>query len=388
MADFNELYDTATRQDAAKDVEMPYLAQYETQPSDPGHPEGGDGEENHAEERTSDWADASSDTAEGAAKRSQQTDPQTESEIKIERATDPAGPSKSTTSGSITTAGSDGGDGTSADVVAEGHRGEVDGAAHRDASADSALDETAPSPTSEEVTPGSLTHTDQAEAIQTTANSVAQGAVGGDTTPDSAEAVSAPGSRSAGLTPAELLNRTAFALGGMEPPIVRRMPHKLASQLRSELHRALVQHPAVTETQAKTFCEGLSQAAVVTAFLAAHLDIDLPTDPSTTLATTLFRSRSPLIAGVLERLTRLEQTTNETASNLTRVHQDVRGLDQRSEIIEQGIAWAVAERAENLVRGANTVKDVDFNHPSAVAMRDKARAEIKDLRRREARPIR
>lgn len=384
MADFNELYDTATRQDAAKDVEMPYLAHYETQPSDPGHPEGGDGEENRAEERISDWAVASSDAADGAVERSQQSDPRAE----IERATDQAGPSKSTASGSITAAGSDGGDGTSADLVAEGGRGEVDGVAHGDASADGARDETAPSPTSEEVTPGSLTHTDQAESIQTTANSAAQGAVGGDTTPDSAEAVSAPGSRSAGLTPAELLNRTAFALGGMEPPIVRKMPHKLASQLRSELHRALVQHPAVTETQAKTFCEGLSQAAVVTAFLAAHLDIDLPTDPSTTLATTLFRSRSPLLAGVLERLTRLEQTTNETASNLTRVHQDVRELDQRSEIIEQGIAWAVAERAENLVRGANTVKDVDFNHPSAVAMRDKARAEIKDLRRREARPIR
>ncbi|MGH3977304.1 MAG: hypothetical protein ACRDS9_28920, partial [Pseudonocardiaceae bacterium] len=370
MADFNELYDAATRQDAAKEVEMPYLARYETQSPDPGDPNLGDRDGGSSIERTSREEDATNVAPdETITERSQQAHPQTA----VDQATTRAGRSRSVTSGSTTTAEAGGTDGASTHADAAERTGETDGAAHSDASADGARDERPPSPKAEEVTPGSLTHTDQQEAIQTAAQGSTRTAAGaGGSAPNSAEAVSAQVGRSAGLAPAGLLNRTGFALRGVETPIVRKLPDKIDFQLRSELSRALAQDPAVTGAQAKRFCDGLSQGALVVAFLAAHLDLDLPTDTSTTLTTALFRSRSPLLAGVLERLTRLEQTTVETASNLAKVHQDVRELDQRSEIIEQGVAWAVAERAENLVRGANTVRDVDFNHPAAVAMRDKA----------------
>ncbi|MGH3997267.1 MAG: hypothetical protein ACRDTJ_07370 [Pseudonocardiaceae bacterium] len=387
MADFNQMYEAATRQDAAEEVEMAYLARYETQSPDPGHPDVGDRDVSSSVERTSRKADATNVATDETSTESSQ---QAHSPTAVDLTTTQAGRFGSVTSGSNNTAEASGADGASVDADVAERTGETGGAVPGDVSAEGARDETTPpSPEAEEATPGSLTHTDQQEAIQTTAVGATQTAAGaGGASADSAEAVGAPVGRSARLAPAGLLNRSGFALRGVETPVVRRLPDKLDSQLRSELRRALAQDPTVTEAQAKRFCDGLSQGALVVAFLAAHLDLDLPTDTSTTLTTALFRSRSPLLAGVLERLTRLEQTTAETASNLTKVHQDVREMDQRSEIIEQGVAWTVAERAENLVRGANTVRDVDFNHPSAVAMRDKARADMKDLRRREARPIR
>lgn len=391
MSDFDQMYDAATRQDPRQGVEMAYLADYENEQADPSQAAAVDQDNGPTNGAASDaqkgsHGDASSDTHDDAVAQGIQ---ETSHRLQDDGSATYTGTSRSAGSGSTAEAGTGHGtEGTPAGVGSDGPIDHVDPVNH------DARDASTPSLAAADVPPGSLTHTDQQEAIQATAQSATQtaagaaGAVSSSSEPGSAAASQSTG-QGAGQVPQGLLNRTGFALGGgAASPVVRKLPERLEAELRAELRRALAQDPAVTEAQAKRFSEGLSQGAVTVAFLAAHLDIDLSTDASTTLATALFRSQSPLLAAVLERLTRLEHTALQTAGDLTRIRQDVHGLDQRSEIIEHGIAWAVAERAENIVRGAATVKEVEFNHPSAIAMRDKARSEIKELRRREGRPIR
>jgi hypothetical protein len=67
-------------------------------------------------------------------------------------------------------------------------------------------------------------------------------------------------------------------------------------------------------------------------------------------------------------------------------------VQETSAVIEQSVAYSIADRTENFLRGSHNIHDAPITHKDAIYIRDKARDETQKHRNLErdqdGRPIR
>ncbi|WP_215545029.1 hypothetical protein [Amycolatopsis sp. CA-230715] len=205
-------------------------------------------------------------------------------------------------------------------------------------------------------------------------------------------AMSAKGG-SAGSAAGTALPHSGFRLVGVKSqPAVRALPGVVVNALREQLRSAAVREREVTDAAAREFSDRLSQASLVTAFLVAHLDLRLDVDMSTECAVTLFRSRDPLLGSVATRVHGLEKLETDHTALLEALRADVADLRQTAAVVEQAVAYSIADRTENFLRGSHNIRDAPITHANALFVRDRAREQTTRQARlekeREGRPIR
>lgn len=189
------------------------------------------------------------------------------------------------------------------------------------------------------------------------------------------------------------LPSAGFCLTSTEKqPYIRNVPNTLTSILKEQLRSAAVREKGVSDAAAQAFCQPLGQAALVTAFLMAQLDVRLDADASTTMAAELFRSQDPLLGAVVARMDELERRDGDQAGQLKKLIDHVAAIERTVQVVEQGLAYSIADKTENLVRGAHNVGVVDPTHRSAMVVRDRVREatarRMQLERERDGRPIR
>lgn len=192
---------------------------------------------------------------------------------------------------------------------------------------------------------------------------------------------------------ADPLPRTGFRLGGVpRQPNIKSLPDSIMDVLREQLRSAAVRELGVTDSAARDFADKLSQGTLVTAFLIAHLDLRLEADPATTRAAELLRSRDPLLGSVVVRMQALEAREREQLGLLKALAGQVSEIRETGSVVEQSIAYAIADRTENFLRGSHNTSDAPIGHKAAVMVRDRAREATKKQsrieRERDGRPIR
>lgn len=210
---------------------------------------------------------------------------------------------------------------------------------------------------------------------------------------DAVQAATVAKGGGAGSSNAGALPESGFRIPGMESqPMVRNLPRPLVDALRAQLRAAAVRERGVSDGAAESFSRRLSQGALVTAFLLAQLDVRMGTDPATQAAAELFRSQDPLLGSVVGRMDALEQLERDRAAQLERLHKIIAAVQETSAVIEQSVAYSIADRTENFLRGSHNIHDAPITHKDAIYIRDKAREETqkrgKFERDRDGRPIR
>ncbi|WP_405824107.1 hypothetical protein OG705_28880 [Streptomyces sp. NBC_00838] len=229
----------------------------------------------------------------------------------------------------------------------------------------------APPDEPEQVTPGSLQLTDHQDAVQSAAS---RGGTG-----STAETVTLP--------------QSGFRLAGLQrQPHIRALPESIMKALREQLRAAAVRELEVSDSTAREFSQRLSQGTLVTAFLLAQLDLRLDADPATERAAELFRSRDPLLGSMVARLANIEAAERERDGVLRKVRDELGEVRQTSAVVEQALAYSIADRTENFLRGSHNLHDAPITHKEAIYVRDKAREATKRQlaleRERKGRPIR
>ncbi|WP_424862873.1 hypothetical protein [Streptomyces sp. MMS24-I29] len=189
------------------------------------------------------------------------------------------------------------------------------------------------------------------------------------------------------------LPQSGFRLGNVKSqPHIKSLPEAIIGVLREQLRAAAVRELGVDDAAAREFSERLSQSTLVIAFLLAQLDLRLDTDPATARAAQLFRSRDPLLGSVASRLDGLEKLQDEQRVLLGTLRDGLSEVRQTSAVIEQAVAYVIADRTENFLRGTHDIHDTPITHKSAVFLRDRAREltgkQQKLERERDGRPIR
>lgn len=224
-------------------------------------------------------------------------------------------------------------------------------------------------PEAEDQVPTSLQKTDHQEAVQAAASAPAKGGSGG----------------------ADLLPNSGFRLSGSKPHI-RALPEEIITVLREQLRSAAVRELGVSDQAARDFSERLSQGTLVTGFLLAQLDLRMDADPATMRAAELFRSRDPLLGSVVSRMEELEHTGQRHEVTLGTLRDELRQVRQTAAVIEQAVAYFIADRTENFLRGQHDIREAPITHRSSLFVRDKIREETQKQQRierdREGRPIR
>lgn len=223
----------------------------------------------------------------------------------------------------------------------------------------------------EHATPGSLQLTDHQDAVQSAASKGGSGST--------AETATLP--------------QSGFRLVGVQSqPHIKALPESIMNALREHLRVAAVREPGVSDSAAREFSRRLSQGTLVTAFLLAQLDLHLDADPATERAVELFRSRNPLLGSVVARLANIEAVERERDALLRKLRDELGEVRLTSAVIEQALAYSIADRTENFLRGSHNLHDAPITHKEAIYFRDKAReATRKQLKlelEREGRPIR
>ncbi|MFD2024090.1 hypothetical protein [Promicromonospora aerolata] len=221
-------------------------------------------------------------------------------------------------------------------------------------------------------TPASLQLTDHQEAVQGAA-STRGGSGGADDT--------------------AALPQSGFRLSGVKSqPHIKSLPDAIMSVLREQLRSAAVRELSVSDADAREFSRRLSQGTLVTAFLLAQLDLRIDADTATQRAAELFRSRDPLLGSVAARLERLEQLENDQSNTLHLLGDELATVRQTGATIEQAVAYSIADRTENFLRGSHNVHDAPITHKDALFVRDRLREATRKQERlereREGRPIR
>ncbi|MFJ1733297.1 hypothetical protein [Streptomyces sp. NPDC088254] len=224
---------------------------------------------------------------------------------------------------------------------------------------------------SEHVTPGSLQLTDHQDAVQSAATKGGSGST--------AETATLP--------------QSGFRLAGVQSqPHIKALPESIMNALREQLRAAAVRELGVSDSTAREFSQRLSQGTLVTAFLLAQLDLHLDADPATERAVELFRSRDPLLGSVVARLANIEAAERERDGVLRKLRDELGEVRQTSAVIEQALAYSIADRTENFLRGSHNLHDAPITHKEAIYFRDKAREatrkQLKLERERDGRPIR
>ncbi|MDH2390101.1 hypothetical protein QCN29_15130 [Streptomyces sp. HNM0663] len=223
----------------------------------------------------------------------------------------------------------------------------------------------------EHVSPGSLQLTDHQDAVQSPASK------GGS------------GSRAETST----LPQSGFRLTGVQSqPHIKALPESIMNALREQLRAAAVRELGVNDSTAREFSRRLSQGTLVTAFLLAQLDLRLDADPATERAVELFRSRDPLLGSVVARLANIEGAERERDGLLRKLCDELGEVRQTTAVVEQALAYSIADRTENFLRGSHNLHDAPITHKEAIYLRDMAREatrkQSKLERERERRPIR
>lgn len=224
---------------------------------------------------------------------------------------------------------------------------------------------------SEDVTPGSLQLTDHQDAVQSAASKGGTGSA--------AETATLP--------------QSGFRLTGVQSqPHIKALPESIMNTLREQLRAAAVRELGVSDSAAREFSRRLSQGTLVTAFLLAQLDLHLDADPATERAVELFRSRDPLLGSVVARLANIEAAERERDGLLRKLRDELGEVRQTSAVVEQALAYSIADRTENFLRGSHNLHDAPITHKEAIYLRDMAREatrrQLKLEREREGRPIR
>ncbi|MFJ3858351.1 hypothetical protein ACIPRL_19155 [Streptomyces sp. NPDC090085] len=213
-------------------------------------------------------------------------------------------------------------------------------------------------------------------------------------TGDQGAVQSAPSKGGSGSTAdAAALPQSGFRLVGVQSqPHIKALPDSVMNALREQLRAAAVRELGVSDSAARGFSRRLSQGTLVMAFLLAHLDLHLDADPATERAVELFRSRDPLLGGVLTRLMGIEAVERERDGLLRKLRDELGEVRRTSAVIEQALAYSIADRTENFLRGSHNLHDAPITHKEAIRLRDMAReATRKQLRlerEREGRPFR
>lgn len=258
--------------------------------------------------------------------------------------------------------------GLAADAVqASGAQPDIEEAATADAAAHNVAAPDAP----EQATPGSLQLTDHQDAVQSATSKGGSGS--------SAEAVTLP--------------QSGFRLAGVQrQPHIKALPDRIMNALREHLRAAAVRELGVSDSAAREFSRRLSQGTLVTAFLLAQLDLHLDADPATERAIELFRSRDPLLGSLVTRLMSIEAAEHGRDRLLSKLRDELDEVRQTSAVVEQALAYSIADRTENFLRGSHNLHDAPITHKEAIYLRDKLREETskqsKREREREGRPIR
>lgn len=225
---------------------------------------------------------------------------------------------------------------------------------------------------SKHVTPGSLQLTDHQDAVQSAAS---KGGTGSNT------------------NAAATLPQSGFRLAGVQSqPHIKALPESIVNALREQLRAAAVRELGVSDSAAREFSQRLSQGTLVTAFLLAQLDLHLDADPATERAVELFRSHDPLLGSVVARLANIEAAEREQDGLLRKLRDELGEVRQTSAVVEQALAYSIADRTENFLRGSHNLHDAPITHKEAIYFRDKAREatrkQLKLERERDGRPIR
>lgn len=222
-------------------------------------------------------------------------------------------------------------------------------------------------------TPASLQLTDHQEAAQNSGPSTKGGSSGSDET--------------------TVLPQSGFRLSGVKSqPNIKALPDSIIGVLREQLRAAAVRELGVSDVAARDFAQRLSQGTLVTAFLLAQLDLRLDADPATCRAAELFRSRDPLLGSVVARLDALAKLEQQQQQMLSRLSSELGQVTETSTVIEQAVAYVVADRTENFLRGSHNTHDAPLGHKDVIFIRDKAREETRKRQKferdRDGRPIR
>lgn len=180
--------------------------------------------------------------------------------------------------------------------------------------------------------------------------------------------------------------------GPQSQPLVRNLPRQVVEAMRTQLRTAAVRERGASDSAAEAFSQRLSQGALVTAFLLAQLDVRIDTDPATQAAAELFRSQDPLLGSVASRMDSLEQLERSSAAQLEKLDKAVTDLQRTNAAIEQAIAYSIADRTENFLRGSHDIHEAPITHKDAIYIRDKVREETQKRsqfeRDQHGRPIR
>ncbi|MYR58403.1 hypothetical protein GTY54_19895 [Streptomyces sp. SID625] len=235
--------------------------------------------------------------------------------------------------------------------------------------------------------PGEQPHTEDAAEVQVTAGSLQL------TDHQDAVQSAAPRGDTGSTTDTAMLPQSGFRLAGVQSqPHIRALPESIVNALREQLRAAAVRELGVSDSAAREFSQRLSQGTLVTAFLAAALDLCLDADPATGRAIELFRSRDPLLGSAVARLANIEAAECERAGVLRKLRDELGELRQTSAVLEQALAYSIADRTENFLRGSHNLHDAPITHKAAIHFRDMAREatrkQLKLEREREGRPIR
>lgn len=233
------------------------------------------------------------------------------------------------------------------------------------------------------IPPVPLQHTDHQEAVQSTATR--DGSSRDDSSRDDS-------SRDDGGS-SEALPQTGFRLSGVKSqPAVRALPEAVVGALREQLRSAAVRELGASDAAAREFAQRLSQASLVTAFLLAQLDLGLVVDAATRRAAQLFRSRDPLLGSVVARTEVLEHLAHAQGEQLRWLGEELAAVHRTSTVIEQALAYSIADRTENFLRGSHDIREAPITHKNAVFVRDRAREEtrkqLKWEKERDGKPIR
>ncbi|MFJ5071745.1 hypothetical protein ACIQC7_35550 [Kitasatospora sp. NPDC088556] len=209
---------------------------------------------------------------------------------------------------------------------------------------------------------------------------------------DTAQSATSKGG-SGSTAEAATLPQSGFRLVGVQSqPHIKALPESIMNALREQLRAAAVRELGVRDSAAREFSRRLSQGTLVTAFLLAQLDLHLDADPATERAVELFRSRDPLLGSVVARLANIEVAERERDGLLRKLRDELGEVRQTSAVVEQALAYSIADRTENFLRGSHNLHDAPITHKEAIYLRDMAREatrkQSKLEREREGRPIR
>lgn len=167
-----------------------------------------------------------------------------------------------------------------------------------------------------------------------------------------------------------------------ESAYLKQFPRTLIDQMRESLS---------TQT-GETFARDISQVSIVTAFVMAAMGADIATDDVTAHAAQSFRAVDPRTDAIDKRTELLLEAQEKQGETLRKVMKRLGTMEDTLAVIEQGQAYALAERTAQLDTAGATPETIEVTQKRAVASRNNIRKKVTALRRDEkiqaGRPIR